>query len=223
MKTDRRFRLARIWSNRELKKISGLFDGAVVNVSAKEDIDKEGSTYRQYFNNASDYWLTNLDAAPDHGFQGRANEILLDLTQPLKSELDRKFDVVFNHTTLEHIFDIRTAFHNLCSLSKDVVILVLPFCQTEHETSSYRDYWRLAPSCIRELFSEEGFTTVYESANNDFNAAVYTFFVATRHPESWRSRMPAHTPIETAGRWVGQEPLRWKDLLSLFLRSLLRR
>ena len=43
---------------------------------------------------------------------------------------------MFNHTTLEHIFEVNTAFDNMCAMSNDVVILVLPFAQVQHETGS---------------------------------------------------------------------------------------
>ena len=45
-------------------------------------------------------------------------KIFLDLTQPLPSDLIEKFDVVFNHTTLEHIFDIFFCFQKFISLNK---------------------------------------------------------------------------------------------------------
>lgn len=59
MVKDRKFRIPRIWSNRELKKFAKLFRGTVVNVSGWKDNDKEGANYREYFINASEYWITN--------------------------------------------------------------------------------------------------------------------------------------------------------------------
>ena len=64
----------------------------------------------------------------------------MDLAVPLPVELENQFDVVFNHTTLEHIFDIFTAFQNLCRLTKDILIIVVPFLQEQHE--NFGDYWR---------------------------------------------------------------------------------
>ena len=206
MKTDRRFRLARKWSNEELRKIAPLVSGDIANISAGEDIDKEGATYDSYFTGKRSYSITNFGPGTYRGFQGQDNEYLLDLTSEIPPPMERRFDVVFNHTTLEHVFDAGIAFGSLCQLSKDVVILVVPFSQVEHSTESYGDFWRFTPACIRRLFDINGFTVVYESANDDFNAAIYLFFVAARYPNKWRDRMPAYDPIRLAGRRIGELP-----------------
>lgn len=46
---DKKFRVPRVWSNRELEKFGHLFSGKGVNVSGWKDIDKEGKKYRDYF------------------------------------------------------------------------------------------------------------------------------------------------------------------------------
>lgn len=180
---DRIHRVPRLWSNQELKKFAGLFEGKVVNVSGWKDIDKEGGHYRDYFYNASEYSITNYKAEA-RGFQGKENEIFLDLEAKLNDELRERYDVVFNHTTLEHIYKIHQAFENLCAISKDIVVLVLPFMQQYH--SDYGDYWRLTPLAIKRLFEDNGMTIVYQSFNNNKAASVYTFTIATKYPEKWR-------------------------------------
>lgn len=183
--TDRVHRLPRLWSNQELRKVAHLFTGKVVNVSGWKDVDKEGSHYRDYFTNATDYLITNFETDA-RGFQGFENEIFLDLEQPLPDELKQQFDVVFNHTTLEHIFQINTAFNNLCAMSSDIVILIVPFLQQYH--TEYGDYWRLSPLAIKRLFEENGFTLVYQSFNRHRMSSVYTFSIATRQPDKWRDQ-----------------------------------
>lgn len=161
-----------------------LFSGDVVNVSAWKDSDKEGRYYRDYFSSASSYMITNYKPEM-RGHQGSEGEIFLDLTQDLPANLALRFDVAFNHTTLEHIFDIQTAFTNLCSMSRDIVILVLPFMQQYH--SDYGDFWRLSPLAIKRLFEMNKFELVYQSFNNNQMSSVYTFSIASRHPDRWRS------------------------------------
>ena len=56
---DRQFRLARHWSNEELRKIAKLFEGDVLNASAGTDEDKEGAYYSEYFSRAASYELSN--------------------------------------------------------------------------------------------------------------------------------------------------------------------
>ena len=202
---SRKFRLARIWSNWELRKFASLFTGTIINVSAGENVDKEGRSYDKYFSNSSDFYLSNYQPNSYRGFEGRPNELLIDLEQVLKKELEYNFDVVFNHTTLEHIFDVKTAFSNICLLSKDIVIIVVPFVQEQHENEGYLDFWRFTPTCIRKLFQQNGLEVIYESANNDSNTATYLFFVATRNPEKWVSRFPPYKKLEKAGNWIGVE------------------
>ena len=199
---DRQFRLARKWSNAHLRLIAPACAGRIVNVSAGDDEDKEGSTYESYFSGATTYTLTNIHAA-FRGYQGRPNEIPLDLTDPLPPGLAGSFDVVFNHTTLEHVFDVRTAFRTLCELSADLVIVVVPFAQVQHENVGYQDFWRFTPTCLRALFAEHDFEVVYEAANDDFNASVYLFVVGSRNAERWRGRFPAWQPLEKAASWIG--------------------
>ena len=118
---DKKFRRARVWSNDQLKLFAHLFKGEVVNVSAWQDKDKQGNSYKSYFKNSNNYWITNFKSEA-RGFQGNLeNEYYLDLVDP-KAQIDRTFDVVFNHTVLEHIFEVQAAFKNLCNLSNDIVI-----------------------------------------------------------------------------------------------------
>ena len=60
MRITRSFRLPRIWSNDHLRRIAPLFEGEAVNVSAWDDMDKQGGDYRSYFSRASAYSITNF-------------------------------------------------------------------------------------------------------------------------------------------------------------------
>lgn len=177
-----RFRESRKWSNRELQKICSILalTGKVVNVSAWRDQDKEGASYRgAYFSSASEYWITNWRSEA-FGYQGGLeNELYLDLENDLPDELREKFDVVFNHTTLEHIFDVQKAFTNLCAMTKDMVIVVVPFLQEQH--GSYGDYWRFTPWCIKRLFERNGLLPSYISVNDGPYDSVYIFAVAAKN------------------------------------------
>jgi hypothetical protein len=199
----RKFRLARVWSNEELRKVAHLFTGKVINVSAGDNVDKEGGTYDQYFTNASEFWKSNYSPGSFRGYKGGENEILLDLEQDLPEEHAGQFDVVFNHTTLEHVFHVFKAFENICKLSADIVIIVVPFAQEQHESGSFKDFWRFTPTVLKRLFTDNGLTVIYENANNDFNAATYLFMVASRHPERWSDKMPPLRPEGMAATWIG--------------------
>jgi hypothetical protein len=176
----------RSWSNSELEKFAPLFSGSVVNVSGWADSDKRtGRCYRDYFSNADSYFISNYTEGY-RGFKGdRKNEFSLDLTAPLPEQFKRSFDVVFNHTTLEHVFDFQMACRCLCDLSRDIVILVVPFMQHEHSSETFGDFWRFTPMAIHELMQANGFEPVYLS--NNFAPDVYVFCIASRSPGRWRA------------------------------------
>lgn len=176
-------RVPRLWSNTELARVGALFEGDVVNVSAWRDEDKAGRRYRDYFPKARFYALTNFRAEM-RGLQGWDDEIFLNLEDPLAANLVQNFDVVFNHTTLEHVFEFRTAFANLCAMSRDAVILVVPWLQPYH--SDYGDYWRFSPLAVARLFTENGFTPARIVWNSEPGASVYVFAVGVRDPDKWR-------------------------------------
>jgi hypothetical protein len=186
---DKKFRVPRIWSNRELRRFAGLFEGDIVNVSGWKDMDKEGGFYRDYFSNASTYTITNYN--PDKtSCKEKEPEIVLDLENRLPDELVSRFDVVFNHTVLEHVYDFRTAFHNLCLMTRDIVIIVVPFLQQMHVHDNYGDYWRFSPLALKRMFEEEGLQILYSSFNENVGCSVYLFFIASKQPCKWTDSFP---------------------------------
>lgn len=180
--TDPVFRVPRLWSNAEIERVAGLFDGDVVNVSAWRDEDKAGRRYRQYFQRARSYTITNFKSEM-RGFQGYDNEIFLDLEQDLPDDLNARFDLVFNHTTLEHIYDFRKAFANICAMSRDAVMIVVPWLQKFH--GELGDYWRFSPLAVARMFADEGFQVASLTWNKDKGASVYVFALAVRDPRKW--------------------------------------
>lgn len=204
----RSFRLPREWSNMVLRRLATEIEGAVVNVSGWDDRDKTGSTYRQYFTGADSYSITNFRGERGLDESKQLTDFELDLREPLRTDLEQRFDAVFNHTTLEHIFDVHTAFANLCRLSRDLVIVVVPFAQEVHFTSAYGDYWRFTPMGLRELFRMNGLEVVFESSSPHSDAGVYLLFVGARRADRWRDRWPEWQPVNELGRWIGrQNPL----------------
>ena len=146
-----------------------------------ERSDKVSSFYKNYFTNCTNYFISNWSYS-ERGQENKLskNEYLIDLESDLKKELLGKFDVVFNHTTLEHIFDIYKSFRNLCELSNDVVIIVVPFLQEQHTTSDFKDYWRFTPQTIKKLFEKNNFKLAYINANDQNNSSIYVFAIGCK-------------------------------------------
>lgn len=177
-------RPARIWSNKELKKIGSFFDGDVINVSAWNDEDKQGGMYRDYFCNARSYKTSNYA-----GWRGEEakSDYIVDLVEPLPDLLINRFDVVFNHTTLEHIYDAQRALQALAELSRDSIVIVVPFVQQLHGPND-GDFWRFSPYAMRRMLSENGFDMVYESAGPEKGRNRYLFCWASRDKSKWKGK-----------------------------------
>jgi hypothetical protein len=202
--TEGVFRKPRLRTNLILKRFAHYFRGSIVNVSASSDSDKNcslveyyfgnydaGTRYETYFTNASSYCLTNYPKDETEFFHDRGETIRLDLEADLADEFKQKFDVVFNHTVLEHIFDIFTAFKNLCLMSSDIVILIVPQSQQIHDYErGYADYWRFTPFSIDKLFASNDFTVLYRETTYGFSESQYLFYVASRKPENWKNKFP---------------------------------
>ena len=76
----------REWSNRELAKVAGQFDGAVINVSGWRDEDQRGGHYRDYFSRASAYAVSNFKGTK--GMEDQSGDaVFIDLEEDLPAEL----------------------------------------------------------------------------------------------------------------------------------------
>lgn len=203
-------RLPRLWSNRELARIGHLFDGDIVNVSAWRDEDKGGRRYRDYFPEAASYAITNY-RADMRGYQNQPGELFLDLEQELPVSLTNRFDVVYNHTTLEHVYDFRRAFANLCAMSRDTLIIVAPWLQPAH--GDYGDYWRFSPAAIARLCADYGMTPARITWNQQPGASVYVFAVAVRDPDKWRDRFEFDWDVHGDGFLKQPENFAGRDAL----------
>jgi len=174
---------ARVWSNIEFKKIAHLFTGDIINVSAGTDDDKEQNFYKNYFKNKNSYSVSNYKKSYTNT---NHQEYILDLEQKIPTDLKQKFNVVFSHTVLEHIYDIDTAIENLCNLSNDIVITIVPFLQTyHHEEDVYYDFWRFSPLALIRKFNNHNFKTVYINWNKDPIGNIYIFHVASKQSKNW--------------------------------------
>lgn len=180
----------RIFSNRILREYAPHFSGRIINVSGWDDRDREGKYYRDYFTQREEYVVSNA-AIGKKGFgsmeETGIKEIEIDLMKDPAEELLEKFDVVFNHTTLEHIPNPRLALKNLCRLSRDAIIVVVPVIQNFHIAQSYGDYWRPTPLALARELKENGFEPIVISTNDQPFAPIYCFAIAVKDPARYQS------------------------------------
>lgn len=197
--TEGVFRTPRLKTNKILKRFSHLFNGEIINVSGSSDNDKNssfkdyyfgnydaGDRYKDYFVNANSYTVSNYPLDKTEYSLDKTNMVFLDLEEKIPNEYINKYDVVYNHTVFEHIFDIFTAFKNLCSMSNDIVIFIVPQSQQIHDYArGYKDYWRFTPFAVDKLFEQNGFTVLYRETTVGFSESMYLFYIASKKPKKW--------------------------------------
>ncbi|MBI3685620.1 hypothetical protein HY250_04405 [Candidatus Azambacteria bacterium] len=217
---DKQLIYPRFFSNALLRRYAPLFKGSVLNISGWDDRDQESGFYRSYFTHHSAYAVSNA-RTEKKGFGSMAGsdirEIELDLEKPLPDALKKKFDAVFNHTTLEHVFDVQTAFKNICELSRDAVIIVVPVIQQIHIAPSYGDYWRITTMGIAQLFLQNGFTPLVMKTNDQPFNPVYCFAIGVRDPVKYSGTIKEHMDFEMGAALYGS------GLKSVDIQALLKR
>jgi len=187
---DKRLIRPRNFSNEMLRQYGKYFFGKIINVSGWKDSDGEDGFYRDYFNNVSAYFVSNVEGhRKGFGSAGeKYQEVELDLTKEIPSNLKGQFNVVFNHTTLEHIYEPRLAFGHLCELSSDVVIVVVPVMQQIHNSPDFGDYWRPTTMAIARLFLDNGFEPLIIKCNDQPFAPIYCFAIASKNPDQYKDK-----------------------------------
>lgn len=201
LRNDPLFRRPRLWSNLELKKIAPHFRGSIINVSGWADEDKFGDAYCNYFVNAQKYIVSNLGGGLQKGiYRTLEDSVNIDLNIPLGKEHYQAYDCVFLHTVFEHVFNIFQAVKNACEMSRDSIIIIVPFVQAVHwerdNPNGYSDYWRFTPFCIEKLFQEYGFTTIYRNGLDIPGSSLYYLYVLSKHPENYSELLAPLKRIE---------------------------
>lgn len=189
-------KVPRACTNRELKKIGTLLSGSVLNCSGWCDEDKQGGYYRDYFPRATEYHVSMREIRIYEGHDKsirKRPDVTIDLDHKIPPPLVARYDIVLCRSVLEHVFDVFTAFENLARLSRDIVIVIVPWCQRVHESyssnDSYRDYWRIAPSALKRLFEINGLSLIYIYGNWDFHASTYYLAVGSKLPDCHKDIM----------------------------------
>lgn len=200
----------REFSNAMLRYYAPLFTGSVVNISGWKDGDFENSMYKTYFPNATMYAVSNAPTS-SKGVGSLPDELLIDLSTPVDASFHKKFDVVFNHTTLEHIFELDIAFANLCDMSRDTVILVVPTLQHIHFNDGFGDYNRLTPMGIAKYFEKNGFEVQVLRSNEQQFSPLYCFAIASRPNSKYKEQLEKNIDFSMGGALYGS-PVRTEHI-----------
>jgi hypothetical protein len=187
-----------------IARVAAPVTGDVVHVSAWRDEDKSGRRYREYFPLARSYTTTNVGG---HRGEGGDDDVHLDLAGPLEEHLEGAFDLVFNHTTLEHIHDVRAAIDNLFAMSRSELLLVVPFMQVEHwESPSFGDYWRFTEHGLMQACLDHGFEVLSLTSNHNPVWPIY-YCLHARRADADRSEVTDVWSLTDAAEGFGYRPV----------------
>ena len=83
----------------------------------------------------------------------RGVEEFLDLNEPLEEHFFKRFDLVVDTGTLEHCFNVGTAFKNMCNITKvgGVIITAAPYSRPFH------GYYNFTKEMYTDGFGRNGF------------------------------------------------------------------
>jgi len=80
-------------------------------------------------------------------------------------------------------------------MSRDLVVVVVPWMQELHYGDGYEDYWRVSPFALRRMFSENDMELVHLVANNGKKESVYILAIGSKQPEKWKDKLKIDTNI----------------------------
>lgn len=173
----------RLWSNEDVRKVGELLGHlhGIINVSGDLDEDKYGSHYRNYFNTAK-YDISNYESDDFRG--GSGDSLKIDLEKPIPSSLLNSYELVFNHTTLEHVWDVRMAMDNLVKLSSRYIYIIVPFKQKLHfYDEGFKDYHRLTHFWFREYAKRNQLKVLYENYGPKDSLDVYISVLLSKNQQ----------------------------------------
>ena len=70
-------------------------------------------------------------------------------------------------------------------MSKDIVIVVVPFLQEQH--AEYGDYWRFTPLTLKKLFEQNSKELIYINYNDVPKQSIYILAIGSSRKNKWES------------------------------------
>jgi hypothetical protein len=90
----------------------------------------------------------------------RGGEIIADLNMPLGVNHHGKYDVVIDTGTLEHCFNVGTAFENMCRMARigGFIVSAAPMSKVNH------GFWNFSPCAYDNYFRQNRFDSIFLGA-----------------------------------------------------------
>lgn len=111
------------WIGKRRKRSAALFEETLAKYLPEikeEDLENKDDGYSEEF--FKKLGFSSIDSMDISGFQNAS--IIQDLGAELPTELHRRFDVIYDGGTCEHIFDLPTAYRNINKMLKPGGVLI---------------------------------------------------------------------------------------------------
>jgi len=149
----------------------GLLNGALLQLGVQRISSESKDLIMQTFKSASQHNLNEFSSGKkrfwhslgfdevisldSNDFEG--SEIICDLNRPVESTFRKRFDVVFDGGTLEHIFDTKAALLNIDSLLLDGGLVI-------HEVPSSNaidhGFYSFSPTFFQDFYPNQGYEII---------------------------------------------------------------
>ena len=142
--------VARQASNTWIANAAKDVEGKVLSIGSGNDLDWQGSRYRNYFPKA-EYFTSDITTSA----KTKVN-LIIDVRSMPQVE-DASYDCVFIAGVLEHVDDIFSAMSEVSRILKPggLLLLGVPFGQPIHRAP--QDFWRLTIHGLEYLLDRYGF------------------------------------------------------------------
>ncbi len=119
----------------------------------------------------------DLDIIDFQEYEG--SEIILDLGKPVPQEFEKKYDVIIDGGTIEHVFNISQAFHNIAKMTKlgGIVYHGIPLNILNH------GFYNINPTLLYDFYGDNGFSIEHFD---------YAFKVNSDTVIQWKTFPPPH-------------------------------
>lgn len=110
-------------------------------------------------------------------------DIIFDLNYELPKELENRFDIVFDGGVIEHVFNVATAFLNICKMTKigGYIFSINPVYNYIHNT-----FWNISPEMFLDFYSANEYKIL--------DCSMITWLSEDRENRAWAERPVIWSP-----------------------------
>jgi hypothetical protein len=133
----------------------------------------------------------------------RGPERVVDLNQPLPSDLIGAYELIIDTGTLEHCFNVGQAFRNMCDIVAvgGAAFIMAPLSNVNH------GFWNFCPTAFYDGFEQNGFKMSYlQARTKDATGVRFKDFMPN---PTLRVGVPPEAVIMCVAQKITDQPFKW--------------